>query len=118
MDDESRQPEIEALVRDAVTAPAEVVERVVLRALSDSREPARRRRVWVAIATAGAFVLVLGISAWQWTRVAGRRAQPSSLAISGEGSMLVVESQDGRRWVVGPPPKRRVGSNFVLVVPE
>jgi hypothetical protein len=32
--------------------------------------------------------------------------------------MLVVESQDGRRWVVGPPPKRRVGSNFVLVVPE
>jgi hypothetical protein len=30
--------------------------------------------------------------------------------------MVVVESQDGRRWVVGPPPERRTGGNYVIVV--
>jgi hypothetical protein len=118
MDDENRLPEIDALVRDAVTPPDDAVDRVVLKALGDNREPPRRRGGWLAMVTAGAFVLVLGIAAWQWARIADRRAGAASLAIKGEGSMLVVESQDGRRWVVGPPPKRRIGSNFVLVVPE
>jgi len=117
MDDESRLPEIDALLREAVTPPDAAVDRVVLKALGD-REPPRTGRLWVAVVTAVALVLLLGVGVWRRARIAERRAPPPSLAITGEGSMLVVESQDGRRWVVGPPPQRRIGGNFVLVVPE
>ena len=30
--------------------------------------------------------------------------------------MVVVEHPDGRRWIVGPPPERRAGRNYVIVV--
>lgn len=43
--------------------------------------------------------------------------QPSALAITGRGSLLVVESADGRRWIVGPPARASVGS-YVIVVPQ
>jgi hypothetical protein len=47
-----------------------------------------------------------------------RSPDPPSLAITGRGSLLVVDSQDGRRWVVGAPPARRAGGNYVIVVPQ
>jgi hypothetical protein len=43
--------------------------------------------------------------------------QPSALAITGRGSLLVVESADGRRWIVGPPARAGAGS-YVIVVPQ
>ena len=117
MDDEDKLLELDTLVRDAVTPPDEAIDRVVLKALSDNRKPPRRR-AWLSMAIAAAVVVLLGIAVWRWRSIDQRRAESPSLAISGEGSMLVVESQDGRRWIVGPPPRRRIGSNIVLVVPE
>ena len=32
--------------------------------------------------------------------------------------MLVVESQDGRRWIVGPASEHRIGGGYVIVVPQ
>jgi hypothetical protein len=63
--------------------------------------------------------LIIGVAAWQTRRQrAGGDTRPTSLAITGQGSLLVVESQDGRRWVVGPAPKRRPGGGYVIVVPQ
>jgi len=31
--------------------------------------------------------------------------------------MLIIESQDGRRWIIGPSTPRRSG-NYVMVVTE
>jgi hypothetical protein len=39
-----------------------------------------------------------------------------SLAITGRGSFVVVDSEDGRRWVVGPAPDRPAGGNYVIVL--
>ena len=47
-----------------------------------------------------------------------RSPDPPSLAITGRGSLLIVDSQDGRRWVVGPLPERRAGGNYVIVFPQ
>jgi len=106
------------------------------------------RRVPYTVAAATVVVIVLVISAWQWRRTArveerqpfsraatarlpassasrGMNASPSvrspvppSLAITGRGSLLIVDSQDGRRWVVGPLPERRAGGNYVIVFPQ
>jgi hypothetical protein len=66
----------------------------------------------------GTAVVLIVLSVWQVRKRAGEHALPTSLAITGEGSMLVVESQDGRRWIVGPAPEPRIGGGYVIVVPQ
>ena len=106
-------------VRAAVSPPADVVDRVVKRALTnDDRPPQRRSGIRFAAVTAAMLALLIGVAAWQGRHHAGEDTQPTSLSITGEGSLLVVESQDGRRWVVGPAPKRRIGGGYVIVVPQ
>lgn len=117
MDDKNGPPEIDRRVRVAVSPPASVVDRVVMRALTDDdRSPRRWRRLRFAAATAAMLALLIGAAARQGRQRAGVDTPPTSLAITGEGSLLVVESQDGRRWVVGPAPKRRIGGGYVIVV--
>jgi len=119
MDDKNGPLEIDMRVRAAVSPPAYVVDRVVERALTDDdRLPRHWSGIRFAAVTAAMLALLIGVAAWQGRQRTGEDTQPTSLAITGEGSLLVVESQDGRRWVVGPAPKRRIGGGYVIVVPQ
>jgi hypothetical protein len=114
MDDEHTLREADARVRAALIPDDAAFRRVVLRALANDRaRPPGVHRLSYAVVGATALALLLGASAWQWRRTAP--ATPS-LAVVGRGSIIVVESQDGRRWIVGPPPERRAGGNYVIVV--
>jgi len=118
MDDERELLEIDSRIRAALQANDDACRRVVARALADEqRATPHRRRGRFAILTAGAVVLILVVvGAIQWRRGAAR-PMPQSLTITSAGSMLVVESQDGRRWIIGPLQPRR-SANYVMVVTE
>ena len=119
MDDENKRLDVDRRVRRAVSPPADVVDRVVMRALTDNAPPPQhRRRMGFAVVTVATVVLLVALTVWQGRNRAGEHALPTSLAITGEGSMLVVESQDGRRWIVGPATKRPTGGGYVIVVPQ
>jgi len=119
MDDESKLLEVDARVRAALIVDGVASRRVVMRALADDGRRVKevRRRPFIVV-TAAALALLLVMSAWQWRRGARVPVSAPSLSITGEGSMLIVDGQDGRRWVVGPPPQRRTGGNYVIVVRE
>jgi hypothetical protein len=116
MHDESDLHEVDARVRAALTPASDAGRRVASRALTIGQaipSQQRRRRGAVAIAALLAVLVVAGV---QWSRTARRRTSPS-LSITSQGSMLVVESQNGRRWIVGSPPARPTGGHYVIVVP-
>ena len=117
MDEERRLLEVDARLRAAVAPDVETARRIAARALADdARQAPRRWRAPLAIALAAAVVAIAGAAAFQWRR--STAALPSrSLTITSAGPMLVVESPDGRRWMIGPSAPRRSG-NYVLVVPE
>src|SRR5262245_66696035 len=131
MDDERTPHEAEARLRAALKeADAErlraalrpgdaVSHRIAMRALqaaaarSGQSEQPRRPHLLAALALI-ALVVALGIGAWlshRSTAVAVAVAPTLPLAITGEGSVVVVEHADGRRWIVGPPPEPRAGGN-------
>lgn len=116
MDDDRRQHDVDTGLRVALAPPAELVARVVTRALSPT-PPARAaaRARWGVTAAA---LLALGGTAVWWTQGARPPAPPSSLTIVGGGSMLVVHGDDGHRWLVGPSAERPVAGSYVIVVPE
>jgi hypothetical protein len=116
MDDEHTLREADARVRAALVPDDAAARRVVLRALAGDRRGLGVRRHSYAALGAAILALLLGASAWQWRRAAPQTLPPPSLAVVGRGPMIVVESRDGRRWIVGPPPERRTGGNFVIAV--
>jgi hypothetical protein len=119
MDDESKLPEVDVRIRAALIVDGVASRRVVMRALADDGRRVKevRRRPFVVV-TSAVLALLLVMSAWQWRRGARVPVSAPSLSITGEGSLLIVDGQDGRRWVVGPPPQRRTGGNYVIVVRE
>lgn len=119
MDDENKLPDVDTRVRAAVKAPASVVDRVVTRALAvNDRPPQHRSRRRVAVVAISSAVLLIALTIWQGRERTPEYRVPTSLAITGDGSLLVVESHDGRRWIVGAVPKRPVGASYVIVVPQ
>jgi hypothetical protein len=119
MDDERTLLEADARVRAALMTDGAASRRVVMRALAEDHRPSVwMRRVPYAVAAAAAVVMLLVISARPWRRTVAVPPVAPSLTITGAGSLLVVDSQDGRRWLVGPPPERRTGHNYVIVIPR
>ena len=108
---------IDSRVRAALRPDEDACRRVVAGTLADSQAPSRPRwplRLSVVMATALALILVVG--GFEWRRRTSRAPSPS-LTVTSDGAMLVVVSQDGRRWIVGPslPPRR---GNYVMVITE
>jgi len=114
MDDERRLDEVDSRARAALRADVDACRRVAASALAGEPRPASHRwRIPLAIVTVA---VILAVGAFQWRRrTAG--SIPPSLTITSVGSMLVVESHDGRRWVIGRSLPRRRG-NYVMVVTE
>ena len=116
MDDETNLSEVDARVRAALSAGPDATHRVLAAALADrSRRFARRR---YAIATAAVVVSGLAVGTWRWPGTAPSPWATTSLKVTNRGSLIVVESADGRRWIVGPAPARRTGGNYVIVIPQ
>jgi len=119
MDDERIQLEADVRVRDALMPDDVATRRVVERALAADGAPANRgRRLRLALAVA-ALALVVGASSfsvWRSRRLPSPAVASAPLALIGTGSMVVVEHPDGRRWMIGPPPERRIGGNYVIAI--
>jgi hypothetical protein len=115
--DESTLREIDKRVRAALRPASVTADQVAQRALSENpvrKNDPSRFRYRVAVATA-MFLLALGM--WHWRAQQTTMATPS-LSLVGRGSTVIVESADGRRWLVGPAPERRPGGNYVIVLGE
>ena len=85
---------------------------VINRALSPER-PIRSRggaRVLVA-----AFIALLALGTFVWRASA---PPPAALTISGSGSVIVVRSGDGRRWLVDERNNSRPRGRYVIAVPQ
>jgi hypothetical protein len=117
MNDEPRRPEIDSRIRAALRTSDATCRAIVARALTDTPRtlPRRWRRPFV-MATATALALLLVVAGFAWRRGAGRSTSPS-ITVTSAGAVLVVQSEDGRRWIVGPSMPRRSGS-YAMVVRE
>src|SRR5207244_4647421 len=79
-----------------------------------------QRSAWIArrgfMIAAAAVVLALATGVGMWLRqpAAPVPSAMPSLKVSNQGSLLVVEGADGRRWIVGPATERRSGSHYVI----
>ena|SRR6185436_9178270 len=118
MDDEREPPEIDAWIRSAITPDSAAGARVAARALalSSPSTPASRRGP-LALLTAAALVLVGLVIGLEWRRSPPTPASPI-VPIPGGGPLVVIESPEGRRWIVGRVPERAGSSSYVMVIPE
>ena len=109
-----RPTDIDDYIRRLTQADPAVVRRVVARALRvQSNDPSRSRR-WTWVAAVVAVVLVAAAGMWRW------RSSPtvgeSSITITGNSALVIVERGDGQRWVVASAPSEADRGNYVIVV--
>jgi ferric-dicitrate binding protein FerR (iron transport regulator) len=117
MNDEPRLLEIDSRVRAALRTDDATCRAMVARALAVApRTPPPRWRRTFAMAAAAALALLLVVAALAWRRGAGGSRSPS-ITVTSAGPVLVVQSEDGRRWIVGPSMPRGSGS-YAMVVTE
>ena len=92
----------------------------VVSGFSRTQRSARIARRSFMIAAAAVVVLALATAGGMWLRQPAAPVPPAmpSLKVSNQGSLLVVEGADGRRWIVGPATERRSGSHYVIVISE
>jgi hypothetical protein len=113
MHDDDVPTDLERRLRAALRPDDERVRRVIEGALSSrSGTDWLRRFPLVAAGTAG---LVVIVAALVWYEPA---SAPSGLHISGSGSVIVVTSDDGRRWMVDTDRSSEVRGAYVIVFPQ
>jgi hypothetical protein len=122
MDDEEVRLEIDERIREAVRADPAARQRIAARALAHSPSGVRGTRARAALRApllvAAAAVAVLGLAGW-FARLRQPAPAPlTSWSITGTGSMVVVDGNDGRRWIVGRPAEPRSQGRYVIVVPQ
>ena len=115
MDDDVNRHEVDTRLHKILMPPSTAVDRVVAEALArgQTREPVQRWR-WAAV-TAAALLIVAVVT---WQRAVRREPNVPVTRVSRNASMLVVQSSDGRRWLLTPSAARRSGGHYVIVVPE
>jgi hypothetical protein len=108
--------DVDTRVRAAVQPPADAIDRVLTRALVQDAVPPRRS-YWRTTATIVAVLTaVIGPLVWRWRTVRDAGGAGLTFAIRGEAKSVVVESEDGRRWIVGTGGEPRRPGNYVIVV--
>jgi hypothetical protein len=116
--DEQDRREVDTWVRNALMPDSAAAARVAARALAGSRasKTASHRMPFVVL-TVAAFALVAVLAGLQWRRGAPAPALPT-VPIPGGGPLVVIESPDGRRWIVGRSSERPGGGSYAVVIPE
>ena len=89
----------------------EPVRRVIAGALSPDRQVHPLRLL--ALLVAGVIALLVISQFWR-----ASAPLPPALHISGNGSVLVVTSADGKRWVVNVQPKPTARGEYVIAFPR
>jgi hypothetical protein len=117
MGDERELLEIETRLRATLTPPDDAVDRVVTQALGGGREQQRWTYLRLSAVAAALALLAGGATVWR-QRMIHRQPVASSMTIVGDGSMLIVERDNGRRWLVSPRLDRRNQGQYVIVIPE
>jgi hypothetical protein len=116
--DEPDLHDVDSRLRSVFKADVDASRRVAARALTNEMPPSPPRwRTPLAIVTVTAIALVVSVAGY----LSRRHAAPPpsrSLTITSAGPLLVVESLDGRRWVVGPSTPRRSGNYTMVIAPE
>jgi hypothetical protein len=115
MDDDANRYEVDARLRQILRPPSAAIDRVMAGALArrQTREPGQRWR-WAAVTVA--VLLIVAVVTWQ--RALRRDPTVPVIRVSRNASMLIVQSSDGRRWLLTPPAERPRGGHYVIVVPE
>jgi hypothetical protein len=112
MRDDDVLTNVERRLRETLRSDDERVNAVVNRALDSgkaTRSPWRRRLV-----AAGTVALIaLGAMVWR-----ASSPPPASLTIWGSGSVIVVTSEDGRRWLVDERGGPSARGQYVIAVPQ
>ena len=111
MDDERERDEIDERIRAALAVDAAASRRIVEGALAT--DDARKRRFGLGALLTTAVVVIVAAAWWHM-----RPPPPLELAIRGKQSWVVVNSSDGRRWIMGPAPVRPQRGSYVIVVPQ
>ena len=122
MDDEHSQLGIDERIRGAFRADPAATRRIAARAVAGrgalDAEPGTPA-AGIRFAAIAALVVVLGIVVWRLRPPPSAPPSPApltSVAITGRGSIVVVDGNDGRRWIVGQPTAPPPQGRYVIVV--
>ena len=88
----------------------ESVARVIAGALRPSQLRPRRH-----VGVIGASIALAAAAAFLWR---GTAPSPAPLVISGSGSIVVVTSEDGRRWLIQAPQSSPARGEYVIAFPQ
>jgi hypothetical protein len=120
MDDEFDTTGIDERIRRAVDVDVASARRIAAAALNapPRRPPMGASRRTILVAAAVAIVVAAGVAGWR-----GRSVSPSpfavrSLSIRGTGATVVVDGDDGRRWIVTSSDQARPQGGYVIVFPQ
>ena len=111
MRDEDRLTEDERHLNLVLRPGDESVARVIAGAFRPPHVLPRRH-----VGLIGAFMLGLAVAAGFWSRATA--PLPAPLVISGSGSIVVVTSDDGRRWLIQAPQSSPVRGEYVIAFPQ
>lgn len=112
MRDDNVLTQLERRLRAALRPDDERVRHVVEGALSSGTGKDWWRRFWLVAAGTAGLVIVAAL-VWHASAPA-----PGGLHVSGSGSVIVVTSDDGRRWVVNTDRSSEVRGAYVIVFPQ
>jgi hypothetical protein len=112
VNDDDVLTDVERRVRAVLRPDQEQVRHVIKGALAIATAPQRQRHVRLLAAGTAALAIVVALI---W-----RTSAPVApvLHISGSGSVIVVTSDDGRRWVVNTQRTSEVRGAYVIVFPQ
>jgi hypothetical protein len=111
MRDEDRLSEAERRLNLALRPADGSLARVIAGALHPRQRRARRH-----VGVIGASMLALGLAAaFLWRSTV---PSPAPLVISGAGSIVVVTSADGRRWLIQAQQSSPARGEFVIAFPH
>ena len=112
MRDDDAVTAAERRLRRILRSDDDRVSEVINRALSPERPIRSRGQARVLVAALIALI-VLATLVWR-----ASAPSPASLTISGSGSVIVVTSRDGRRWLLDDRNESRSEGRYVIAVPK
>jgi hypothetical protein len=106
----TQHSELEQQIRRALAPDSSTVGRVVGRALQNAKEPRRFTPAYLFAAICGV------VAALSLIVLTTRHTAAPAVTIRESGGFVVVERVDGQRVVVGHPPARTAGGNYIILV--